>query len=171
MSDSVVLGIDPGGQFTGVVMRDGRNLLDHAVLRRQKNSIEDYLERVLGEIGSIHARHSLQGKPVTVAVEGLNPPIPHLGLTNVQGLIDTARILGAIQATWPHAVLVEPGGHGSTPDLPKGRILDAWMAQHFPAALLGAREIGGSYTGILKHARSSWDVSLAAERQMLVGAV
>ena len=86
------------------------------------------------------------GVPV-IAVEDVVAPNPHMGLTNVSALIETARLVGYLQAVY-EVVLVPPGGHGKAP------------LQTYPEALVGPRETSG--TGRRRHLRSAWDVAGAS---------
>lgn len=143
-----VIGVDPGGRFTGVIARVGPRLLYGATVTRD-DCVPSYLVEVRRTIeAAIDAVYRAQRYPVLtpiVAVEDLNEPTPHKGLINVNGLIGTAQVLGAVLCAHPTAIIVAPGGHGSAP-LPA-----------YPAALVGSREVAG--TGKKKHMRSGWDIA------------
>lgn len=172
-----VLGIDPGGSATGLCLRNGEGeLLAHSVLTRRRNSpITDHIRLILEAVDDLVepdtayvyrmsqaepvARLPLIGRPNTedpdvnrgtlvIAAEDIVDPNPHLGITALRGLLDTALVLGGILGRWPDTVLVRPGRHGSQP-LPA-----------YPPQLAGPRESIG--TGILRHARSAYDIAGAA---------
>lgn len=136
-----VIGVDPGGQHTGiVVVEDGRLTAKSLIGRDANETIEDYARYV--------ARHVAgQADGRLVAVEGVRRPSPHLGMIDVTGLLDAAVVLGAVVASCDPVMVVPPAGHGSGP----------LMA--YPAELVGPNEPAG--TGRLKHCRSAWDVAHA----------
>lgn len=148
-----VIGVDPGGSTTGLVVRKGRDCIDHQLVERG-DDFGGYLREVLSAIDAFDWEFGCD----LICVEGLNPPNPHLGMTNVGWLMDTAQVLGAVRARWPDCVVVPPARHGKTPDLPQPH-LDAYMADRYPANLIGSRERGGKYGGKLRHARSAFDVA------------
>lgn len=166
-----VLGIDPGGQTTALVVRSGRTYLDHALIHRKDREWHDYLEAVVMFAGHLEFEHATE----VFACEDVVPPNPHIGrkrgaknaeglnLTNVQPLLDTSFVIGALLYEFRDVVLVRPGGHGKTPDLPAGPVLDKYMRENYPAEIVPDRD-GAKYTDQLRHARSAWDVSLAAEK-------
>jgi hypothetical protein len=140
---SAVVGIDPGGRWTGVVARRFDAVVWAAVITRE-GDMASYLTEIKAAVGDAIATHLL-AVDVTVAVEGLVKPTPHMGVISLTGLLDTAVVLGAVMAWWPSAVIVPPGDNGAGP-------LTA-----YPARLVGAREVKGE--GIARHARSAWDVA------------
>jgi hypothetical protein len=146
-----VVGVDPGGTYTGVIARHGPRLLYGATVTRD-GTVPDYLVEVCATIDrAVDAVHrELNTASPGVAVEDLNEPTPHLGLTNLKGLIGAAQVLGAVLCTHPDAVIVAPGGHGSAP------------LATYPPALVGDREVVG--TGKARHMRSAFDVAGAAYR-------
>lgn len=154
-----VIAVDPGGSNTGIVVRDGRTLSGHTLIEAKTfDSYDDYL---CGVVQAVEGYVDSSAGPVDVLVEGLVHPNPHMGYANVTGLINAAQVIGALRISYRVGV-VRPGGHGRIPkDLDRGDQLDTYMAKHYPAQLLGRREIGGKYTGKLRHCRSAWDVSLA----------
>lgn len=158
-----VLGVDPGGAVTGLVVRDGHRLLAHQLVRRRKHNRTDrrdgdYLRWVIDTLNDLAGDHV----PQVIACERLVEPNPHLGLTSVRGLLDTAYVIGAVMHTWPDVRLVRPARHGGTPDLPRGPILDAAMRQAYPADLLPTAD-GTAYTDLARHCRSAWDVAGACQ--------
>lgn len=164
-----ILGVDPGGAHTGLVLRDGPRLLANRLVSRGDQQIPAYLVQVLDAVQDLWDLDPPPKTPVViVAVEGLNAPTPHMGLTNVTGLLDAAQVLGAVLACWTAAVVVPPGGHGAVPDVLQalpGKAGDKACRQYlddtYPAALIGAREKRGA--GLLRHCRSAWSIAGAAE--------
>lgn len=143
---SAVLGIDPGGAATGLALRQGNRLLAHATVQREPaQTLTAYLSLVIQSI----TWYRNQANNVTLAVEGLNTPTPHMGVTSVRGLLDTASVLGAVLATWPTTTVVPPGGHGSAPLIA------------YPAELRPSRGQGRGRDA-LRHERSAYDVAGAA---------
>lgn len=155
------VGVDPGGAFTGIVLRDRDRLLAHQVLERGRDntrrdpgeSMASWLDRVVTMVhrfmyGDLERRHP-------VAVEGLNDPSPHVRITAVRGLIDTAHVIGAVLTVESDAVVVPPAGHGSGP------------LAAYPPELRPTRGQGRGRDK-LKHCRSAWDCALAAHRQQRI---
>ena len=140
-----VLGVDPGGQSTGLVLRDRDELRHGEVVKRGDRDMAPYMLDVISAMSAFTV-------PALVAVEDVNEPSPHMGMVALRGLLDTAQVLGAVLSQWPHAVVVPPGGHGKGP------------LAAYPAELVGARERSGA--GRLRHARSAWDLAGAAVRQV-----
>lgn len=157
-----VVGVDPGSRTTAVVLREGK-ACEYVELVERGGDLGEYLMTVVGAVGEVaHWNVDL------VAVEDVVNPSWFLDgkeapLLNLAGLLETAQVLGAIRSHL-NCRLVRPAGFGKTPDLEQP-YLDAYMRENYPAELLGAGELGGKYTGRLRHARSAWSVSLAGERQ------
>ena len=143
----IMLGVDPGGQHTGVVLRRGRDVLRAGTCERDLDEkVHRYAHRVALEVLEWHTAGALEhGDRVHLAVEGVVEPSPHMGLTNVRGLLDTAVVFGALAATYPGLIVVRPGGNGSAP------------LRSYPAVLVGENERKG--TGKLRHVRSAYDVA------------
>jgi hypothetical protein len=144
-----VVGIDPGGTTSGVVARHGNNVHYAATVHRD-STLVDYLTEIGDTIDkATHALTcALTDNPIRtplIAIEDLNEPTPHLGITNLRGLLGTARVLGAIIQRHPAAIIVPPGRHGSAP------------LNTYPPVLIGPRERRG--TGNARHARSAYDVA------------
>ena len=134
-----------------MVLRHGRAVLAGLLVVNSDAPVlsVDYLAEVIDAARDLIYRGAEAGgcAPI-VAVEDLVEPNPHLGLSNVKGLMDTAQVLGALRAHFD-VVLVAPGGNGSAP------------LQTYPAELVGDNEPKG--TGKLRHARSAWDVAGAVK--------
>ena len=167
MRSRPVLGIDPGGRWTGLCIRLGSAATAHQVITRAGD--EDvvrgigvgpvYIADVMAAIAAleIQVATAYPAGPPLIAVEGVTRPNPHLNrangraLTDPTGILGTAMILGAVLATYPNAVIVPPGHNGERP------------LSTYPTVLVAARElahganrVGG---GILRHARSAFDVA------------
>lgn len=156
MTGFCVVGVDPGFRQSGVIARRGNEVLDHGVISREGEGPPDgpYVGRVLQAVSDARRRFAGSGgdRPdVLVAVEGVIKPNPHMGLTDVTGLLGAAVVLGGVLAIWPDAVVVRPRRHGRGGQLA------------YPAELWGERE-GPEGQGWRRHCRSAWDVSLAAEQ-------
>lgn len=156
MSAFCVVAIDPGFRATGVVARRGNEVLDHGVVSRDDEGPPSaaYVGLVLQRVSD--ARRAFAGSggnraDVLVAVEGVVKPNPHLGLTDMTGVLGAAVVLGGVLAIWPDAVVVRPGGHGKAGQLA------------YPRELWGPNE-GPAGGGWRRHCRSAWDVSIAAEQ-------
>jgi hypothetical protein len=136
----IVLGVDPGGRTTGLCLVDGRTVMDWQLVERARRPFDSYLGDVLGYIERL-----VWLEPI--AVEDLVDPNPHLGITAVRGLLDTAQVIGAIRATFD-VTMVRPGGHGSN------------LLKSYPPELIGPRE-GPSGKGKMRHVRSAFDIAQA----------
>lgn len=144
-----VVGVDPGGRTTGVVAIDEDDKVTFAELVERDGEWHDYRSEVIGALIDAARGHIRCGcDEMVVAIEDVVDPNPHMGLTNIRGLLDTARILEAVcMHVGPSVVVVPPGGHGSGP------------LAAYPPELVGPREKAG--TGKRRHVRSAYDVALA----------
>jgi hypothetical protein len=147
----VVLGVDPGGKSSGFVLRRGSTYLAHDVVTAKGPAggmpAIEYLWRVADVFENLLADADL------VAMETVTPP---RGFKNGRrdaiqpgSLIGVSAVAGYLLAHCPEAILVSPAGNGSRP------------LSTYPPQLIGARE-SAKGTGILRHARSAWDVAGAA---------
>ncbi len=163
----LVVAADPGARHTGLCVRRGDELVEHLLLVRHPDddlcawvnlntrAVMDLWRRQLPTWMVWHDGR-FRPVPALVACEDLNEPSPHMGLTNVRGLVDTACVVGALMHTFgSRLVLVPPGKHGQGP------------RQAYPDALWGAREKKG--TGVLSHARAAWDQAAAAADMVKMG--
>lgn len=147
-----IVGVDPGGQSTGIVARYGDTLVCQSLVREAAcaNGLT-YRQAVMDEVEEavIRARDACGFVEPIVALERINPPNPHMGMISVKGSLDTAAVIGWVQeraaARGWRLVMVPPGGHGS-------HLLAA-----YPRRLVGPREKTG--TGKLRHVRSAWDIA------------
>lgn len=146
---TLVVGVDPGGKWTGIVAMSDRALVGACVVTRSDGqSLKSYILEVLEAVGD----HVTDG--AVVGAEGIEAPKPYidgkLRFTNPLPIMETSAVFGAVLGRWPEVYVVPPGGNGSAP------------RNAYPAALWGASEPKG--TGILRHARSAHDVALQARR-------
>lgn len=143
-----ILGIDPGSAQTGLCVVERGNVLAVEVLERPKAiSIDSWCAFVCRNLDDFVRGVNL------VAIEDINAPNPHMGMTNPRPHMETSRLIGSIVTYIDNrfvcdVVMVPPGGHGSNP------------LATYPTELVGPNEPKG--TGRLRHARSAWDVAMAA---------
>lgn len=148
-----IIGVDPGGQATGIVVMEFPDtyLWAKVVQRRpdrgrNADTLTPYLEEIIGALAAAETFFPKTGETPPIAIEDVVDPNPHLGITAVRGIIDTAQVVGLLRYRYrKSAVLVRPRGHGSLP-------LSA-----YPHQLVGPTERKGE--GVLRHARSAWDVA------------
>lgn len=152
----VVIGVDPGGRQTGIVVRYGDNCLAADLVTRDGPEAfpgADYLAEVVDAIGGliVYGRDQICGDdtcaPAVVAVEGVVHPSGHVRMINAAGLLGTATVLGAVLAHYPAALVVPPAGNGAGP------------RSAYPAVLWPPTEKRG--TGRCRHLRSAWDIAEA----------
>jgi hypothetical protein len=138
----VIVGCDPGGRWSGVVVRDGDRLVYACLVTRESELMAVHIGETLA---TVQVALEFAGADAVLAVEDVNEPSPHMGTISVRGLLGTAQVLGGVLGRWPNAIVVAPGGHGSGP------------LRSYPACLVGAREKSGS--GRFKHLRSACDIA------------
>lgn len=159
MPKPLIVGVDPGGRDTGVILRQGDQLHAAAIVTRD-GDLADYLAEVLDTIAG-YARLHPAGADVAavscIAVEDVTAPTGHARgreghIIDPAGIIETAKVFGAILATMTGVVVVDAGGNGSQP------------LALYPELLVGPLERVG--TGKRRHLRSAWDVAGRAELTM-----
>lgn len=171
----VIVGVDPGGAHTGIVVRDARKLVDHALVERDthpvrgRGPVELYAALCAERVLALGVAAGGPGRAV-FKIERVVPPRwyskGHERPINPANLIDVAIVAGVIAGRvaaeygGDAVQWVRPGGHGKTPELPAGPRLDRYMNAKYPAGLLPARK-GVLYKDGLRHCRSAWDVSMA----------
>lgn len=148
---SVVVGIDPGGRQTGIVLLNDRRIEGATVIEKPPGGgLAEYVADVVAEVRGLVDRHASP----TIGVEDLSHPHSHINgkprVISVDGVIGAAVVLGAILGNWPEAVLVPPGHNGDGP------------LRSYPKELVGEREVAGR--GYRRHCRSAYDVALYAAR-------
>lgn len=148
---SLVIGIDPGKDETGIVLVEGSELLRACLVSRKglPQPDTDYLSDIAITVREYHT--AIHGEVPMIAVEAINPPSPHMGLINPSGALGTAKVFGAILALWSDAVVVEPDGNGSG---------DPYS---YPVPIQPARA-GGKGHDANRHLRSAYDVALAGRK-------
>lgn len=153
MTVPVIVGVDPGGRQTGIVVRYGSSCLAADLLTREGPEMfpkSDYLAEVVDAIGGL-LLYASQAAPDAgwprVAVEGVVHPNGHVRMINAAGLLGTATVLGAVLAHYPAALVVPPSSHGAGP------------RTAYPAALWPPSEKRGA--GRCRHLRSAWDIAEA----------
>lgn len=157
---SLIVGIDPGHDETGVVARMGDHLAGAWLVTRDTSvgaemptvadlaEVNDTIDEAAGRL--LEVANGLGS--VLVAVEGLVAPRAFMTpdgkrrLMSPRGLMGTAMVLGAILSQFPAAVLIEPGHNGDGP-------LTA-----YPEALRPTRGLGKGYDSF-RHLRSAWDIA------------
>lgn len=153
-----VLAVDPGGRESGVVLRHGEALAGYAVVVRHdtlKIPDGDYVTKVLDVCSDLATDDSIvavesvrfwpqEGNHVCPACRKRHDPRAR----NLQGLLGTAVVLGAVLARWPDAVVVAPGKRmGSLHDIA------------YPEPIRAT----GKGKDLLRHCRSAWDLSFHGE--------
>lgn len=153
---AVILGIDPGGAATGMVLRERDKVRAYAVIERRKVTELAYLRSVADAI------EPLAGQIDHVAVEGLVAPSPYIGgkkqLIRPEHVMNVSVAYGWVLSVLVNVldlepIIVRPDGHGS-----RHEALSLDVRRLYPADLIGPRE-GPAGTGILRHARSAWDIA------------
>jgi hypothetical protein len=149
------IGVDPGARWTGIVAVENGRVAACVVI--DWNYYPDrYLDQVEQRISIAVAALSPSAQ---VAIEDVNAPSPHMGLARPADLIALGRAVGYLQRAFPGALLIPPNKHGSRP----------WAT--YPAELLTAREQANAkakplavagQSSLMRHARSAYDVALAA---------
>lgn len=168
------IGVDPGGQWTGVTSRLGHDCPRHKVLANPNPPMaaQGYLLDVLGEIAAQHQALTLLGAlDVQVAVETVTAPCGRDRTGKVhpidpRWLIGAATVLGAVLAAFRDVVPVEPGhnGRGALATYPMVLVSDGERRGH------GWQLRAAGTSAQVSHARSAWDVTLRAAQILRAGA-
>lgn len=150
----VVIGVDPGARYTGVVVRDGDCVLHAETIVRplELQSPTEWALKVTERLAEIIKIH---GGKIPMGVEGISDPKGFQNgkraALNPRDIIRAGIVLGAVVALWPDAVVVAPGKNGS---------------QHYtkyPSVLIGKRpaDLPGSTNGAgtRDHEQSAYDVA------------
>jgi hypothetical protein len=147
----IVLGIDPGGRNTGIVLRDRDVLLGWqlAVRRSTAKQVDGpYIRHVLACALGLIADASPDDYIVAVETVAWWPDKGQH--RNHTGLYGTAMVVGGILARWPDAVVVDAG-----------RGVANLHPQAYPAAI--RPPVNGAGKDRLNHVRAAWDHSHAGE--------
>lgn len=169
------VGVDPGARHTGIVRRAGTDLLDWTVIDRE--DVEPGATRPGRATFAAVAdaiRVMADGGPV--AVEHVRAPNPHVrredgnSVIDPLDLIDTARLVGYLEAMLPDAVLVDPAKHGARE---LGSYPEQLVTPREKAAAI--RRSGKLWVAIKArhnppqcHWRAAWDVAAAGPVYLLV---
>jgi len=158
----IVIGVDPGARWTGIVARDGNTLLGHLILRNggELFPVElQWLRLVTDAVENFIRVYNAD----LLAVEGVTRPNWHVGkgraAANPSAILATAEVAGAVQGCvlpgFTPVVSVRPGKHDKAPMCfyPEALVSDAerrkpdWRTR-----------VGG---GQLRHARAAWSIAQA----------
>ncbi len=159
MTAPVVVAVDPGPRWTGLIVRRGDDYLAHELLRRRsKGRIPEpaYGAFVIARIEVLLvAARDHDGREPLLIVEAANGPTGFKDGSraplNPIDVFALGLVIGAVLAHFPDAQVVPPGGHGSG------------LLVCYPPELRGPREHGPVGTGVLRHCRSAWDVAGLAQ--------
>ena len=162
------VGVDPGARATGVVLRQGNDLLWWTVVERHTDEGRlgvgpGYVHAVLAAVRDACA---VSHYPARVAVEEVTPPNPHVTYKRRDGSKGYARprpadlqalatVYGGVLADHPWAVIVPPGGNGARPLslYPYELVTDAERRAK------GGMHRAAGHSATVNHARSAWDVA------------
>lgn len=156
----ITIGIDPGGKYTGVSVREGdKCLLSSTLVKPDGTAPIAWAVEVTNMVKEIVDRYP----GASIGIEGVTVPNAYnqgkLALNSPKYIIRTAIVVGALAVQYPDAVIVRPGKNGSQP------------ISSYPEVLQGRRpkELEGSNNnaGTRNHERSAWDV--AGEVEFLLG--
>ena len=149
--DDLIIGIDPGMNYTGIVGLRGEKLVIVTLMERTPKSMpqQAYIDETLEYLTELQTR--FPGLAPNFAVEAANAPNPYLGLINPNPILQTAKLAAAIHARFPEAISVEPGGNGSA---------DPYS---YPK-LTQPRRKGGKGKDKYCHLRSAYDIALAGRK-------
>lgn len=153
-----VLGFDPGGRNTGIVLRDGETLTGWSLeVRKGNGRMPDgrYLRQVLAAATALLDAAGVDPRDrdaYVVGIEGVAywPEKDPKARRDQRGLYGTSMVLGAILARWWDATIVD-----------SGRGVAHFHPQSYPDAI--RPPINGAGKDRLVHVRAAWDHSHAAE--------
>lgn len=171
------LGIDPGGQTTGLVLLLNQTFHQHWLVQRGEKPLEDYTITVISEVNAIITEllaANTDTRPIQVKIEQVVPPKGfvkgHRSPLNPGALIGVSMVYGACLAELTamrdddetgrlaEIIAVRPSRHGHTPKNLKGEALERFMRANYPAPLLPSRT-GSSFGDIGRHCRSAYDIA------------
>lgn len=159
---TVILGIDPGARYTGVVIRDGIDdeVVDAVtIIRDDHDTPEEYATGVLARI--LRLWEASSRRPGLVAIEQVVAPGVYFRgekqVLHPDSILGTALVAGHVYGwAWSDGAVdiewVAPGGNGQG-------ALDG-----YPASMRPTRGKGKG-TDKLRHVRSAWDVAGLGLRQ------
>ena len=155
----IILAYDPGPRETGIIVRSGEALLGADVAVRKGKGIDPdgaFLREVVATGRNLATATDVPEAEWVVSVEGVrywHQDVDTRRRKNLQSVIATGMVYGAILLRFPNAIRVEPGkGYGQ---------------QHptfYPERI---RPPGPPYAAtphdLARHCRSAWDQSYVAE--------
>lgn len=161
---TTIVGIDPGANETGIVVRAERELVTAWTVDRGDQEDAGYLIEVLETIElAFDAALQRLGLPrlgpvtlgIPLAVEGLvgHESAPSMRRKTSVPLIRTAMLIGAVLVVYRQALVIPPGGNGSGP------------LQAYPEAITPDRPNARGFDK-LRHCRSAWDVAGAGLKEL-----
>lgn len=156
----IIVGVDPGSRYCGFVVRERRELLDHAVLTNTEDQLfpaqGSWIERILTHTAGLVQEYN----PGCIGVETLRRPNWRVrdgaAAKDPSHVIATAQLIGALQGA-QFGMLgcpvreVNPGKLGSAP---LGAYPDALVSDGERRRPNWKMQVG---TGQLRHARSAFD--------------
>lgn len=156
----IILAFDPGPRETGIVVRSGEALLGADVVVRSGKGIDPdgpFLREVVAAGRNLARSTDVAEEEWLVSVEGVrywHQDVDTRRRKNLQSVISTGMVYGAILLRFPKAIRVEPGrGYGSM--------------LHPSAYPERIRQPGPPYAAdphdLARHCRSAWDQSYVAE--------
>lgn len=154
----IVLGIDPGGRNTGIVLRSDETLLGWALeVRQGRGRMPDgpYLRQVVGRCRRLLLDAGLDPSERETYIVGIEavaywPEHDPTKRRDQRGLYGTAMVIGALLVRWPDATVVA-----------SGRGVAGLHPQSYPAPI--RPPVNGEGKDRLVHVRAAWDHSHAAE--------
>ncbi|MCD5310935.1 hypothetical protein [Kineosporia babensis] len=137
-----------------MVANEGRHPKEHGVTSEYLALVDEGVFSLL----AVAAEHCVKPQ---FAVEGVSTPRGHAkgGFVKPRDLAGLGIVFGWVLGAYPDAVVVAPDSHGQG------------LLRSYPDALVTAAERRGGLdrpagsSALLRHARSSWDVTLNAEKQ------
>lgn len=179
-NDKVTVGIDPGGQTTGIVAIIGKNLVGHTLCRRDTQPLAQFAVSVGAKVNAIVYDLLNENQSVTVKIEEVVPPKGRVkgkrAAINPGSLIGVSMVYGAIlnelASIADHLsprlaiVLIAPRKHGSTPATLTGQRLHEYMHGRYPQALLPSAP-DAKYSDIMRHCRSAYDIAMYPKGKVL----
>lgn len=154
-----LLGIDPGARYTGIVVRDmDMPIYSGIFVRPVEMSATDWALECIKLSKEVYESYN----PDHIAIEGISDPKGFYkgqqAAINPKDIIRTGIVVGALVATWPHAIIVAPGGNGDRDET------------FYPSSMNGRRpkDLDGSNNGAgtRKHEKSAYDVAGKALKQL-----
>lgn len=161
---TLVLGIDPGAKYTGIVLvEDDKPLQAQTVARQAGWSDKAWIERVVTACDAV--AQGAGERKYLVAVEGLRRPQKGLNGRYVgfspkvmEGVMEAAVAYAAVLAVYEDAHVVAPNRNG-----------EQRPADEYPAELVRGRPTwflpNEAPRGTRQHERSAFDVALGLLRQ------